>query len=611
MCGFVGFVGACPDRENVLCTMTRAIAHRGPDSEDSYLDNEIALGFRRLSIIDLVTGSQPILNEDRTKVLVFNGEIYNYQSLRADLIARGHQFTTRSDSEVLVHGYEEFGEALLPKLRGMFSFVIWDSVKKELFGARDSFGIKPFYYARMGASFLFGSEIKAFLPHPHFVRELNEEHLSDYLTWNCVPGVDTFFKNVRKLPPGHSFQYRNGELMLRRYFTPSFAFELGKPFEYFVDRIAEAVTESVIAHEISDVEVGCFLSSGVDSSYVAAEVRARRQVRTYTIGFDDPRYNEAQDAKLLAAAIGVENRVKIISAEEYFASVGDVQYHLDEPLANPSANALYFLSKLASEDVKVVLSGEGADEMFAGYNIYKEPLALAPYQSIPFLVRQVVAQSAAYLPNVKGKSYLLRGSKAVEDRYIGISNVWSPEEQWRVLGTRYPRRSPDVFTAPLYEVARGYDDVTKMQHLDINLWMVQEILLKADKMSMAHSLELRVPLLDLEIFKLAQTIPPAYKVNHSTTKVAFRRAASRRIPEVSARRTKLAFPVPLIEWLRKDSCANMVASYFETSVASSFFERKELLRLLDEHRRGARSHASKIWNLFTFLVWHEQFFIKR
>jgi asparagine synthase (glutamine-hydrolysing) len=591
--------------------MTRAIAHRGPDSENTYLDNEIALGIRRLSIIDLTTGSQPILNEDRTKVLVFNGEIYNYQALRADLIAKGHQFTTRTDSEVLVHGYEEFGEGVLPKLRGMFAFVIWDSVKKELFGARDSFGIKPFYFAQMGESFLFGSEIKAFLPHPHFVRELNEQHLSDYLLWNCVPGVETFFKNVRKLPPGHSLQHRAGELKLCRYFTPSFDFEAGKPFEYFVDRIADAVTESVIAHEISDVEVGCFLSSGVDSSYVAAEVRARRPVRTYTIGFEDPRYDEAQNAKLLAEAIGVDNRVKIVSAAEYFASAGDVQYHLDEPLANPSANALYFLSKLAAEDVKVVLSGEGADEMFAGYNIYKEPRALAPYQLLPMPVRQLVARSAAHLPNVKGKSYLLRGSKPVEDRYIGISNVWSPAEQWRVLGTRYPPRSPDVYTASLYEAARSYDDVTKMQHLDINLWMVQEILLKADKMSMAHSLELRVPMLDLEIFKLARTIPPAYKVTRATTKVAFRRAAARRIPEVSASRAKLAFPVPLIEWLRKDGCADMVASYFESAAASSFFERKELLRLLDEHRRGARSHANKIWNLFTFLVWHEQFFIKR
>jgi asparagine synthase (glutamine-hydrolysing) len=612
MCGIVGFVGACPDRENVLCEMTRAIAHRGPDSENSYLDDGIALGFRRLSIIDLTTGSQPILNEDRTKVLIFNGEIYNYQALRADLVARGHQFTTRTDSEVLIHGYEEFGEALLPKLRGMFSFVIWDSVKRELFGARDSFGIKPMYYAQMGATFLFGSEIKAFLPHPHFVRELNEEHLSDYLLWNCVPGAeDTFFKNVRKLPPGHSFRYRDGALTIRRYFTPSFDFEPGKSFEYFVDRIADAVTESVIAHEISDVEVGCFLSSGVDSSYVTAEVRARRPVRTYTIGFEDPRYDEARNARMLADAIGVDNRVKIVSAADYFASVGEVQYHLDEPLANPSANALFFLSKLAAEDVKVVLSGEGADEMFAGYNIYKEPHSLAPYQLLPSRVRKGVARAAASLPSVKGKGYLLRGSRPVEDRYIGISNVWSPAEQWRVLGTRYPLRSPDVYTAPLYAAARHYDDVTKMQFLDINLWMVQEILLKADKMSMAHSLELRVPLLDLEIFRLARTIPPEYKVNRTTTKVAFRRAASRRIPEVSARRTKLAFPVPLIEWLRKDACADMVAGYFESSAASSFFERKELARLLDEHRRGTRSNASKIWNLFTFLVWHEQFFIKR
>ncbi len=592
--------------------MTQAIAHRGPDSGNCYLDDGIALGIRRLSIIDLETGSQPILNEDRTKVLIYNGEIYNYRALRADLVARGHQFTTQTDSEVLVHGYEEFGEGLLPKLRGMFGFVIWDSIKKELFGARDSFGIKPFYYAQMGDSFLFGSEIKSFLPHPHFVRELNQEHLSDYLLWNCVPGIETFFKNVRKLPPGHSVLYRaGGEVILRRYFTPTFAFEPDKPLEYFVDRIAEAVTESVIAHEIADVEVGSFLSSGVDSSYVAAEVRARRPVRTYTIGFEDPRYDEAQNARQLAEAIGVENRVKIVSAAEYFASVGDVQYHLDEPLANPSANALYFLSKLAAEDVKVVLSGEGADEMFAGYNIYKEPFSLAPYQLLPLSLRQLAARSASYLPNVKGKNYLLRGSKPVEDRYIGISNVWSPSEQWRVLGTRYPPRTPDVYTAPLYEAARGYDDVTRMQYLDINLWMVQEILLKADKMAMAHSLELRVPLLDLEIFKLARTIPPAYKVNRSTTKVAFRRAAARRIPEVSASRRKLAFPVPLIEWLRKDSCADMVASYFESTAASSFFERRELQRLLDEHRHGVRSNASKIWNLFTFLVWHEQFFVKR
>jgi asparagine synthase (glutamine-hydrolysing) len=611
MCGIVGFAGACPDRKTVLCAMTRSIAHRGPDSENSYLDDDMALGIRRLSIIDLAGGTQPIFNEDRTKVLVYNGELYNYRELGADLVARGHQFTTHSDSEVVVHGYEEFGPALLPKLRGMFAFVIWDSVNKELFGARDPFGIKPFYYAHMGASLLFGSEIKAFFSHPHFVRDLDETHLSDYLLWNCVPGTDTFFKNVRKLPPGHFFQWTSGQLEPRAYFMPSFEFDHHKPFDFFVDRIAESVTESVIAHEIADVEVGCFLSSGVDSSYVAAEIRARRAVRTYTIGFEDPRYDEAQNARQLAEAIGVENRVKIISAAEYFASAGDVQYHLDEPLANPSANALYFLSKLAAEDVKVVLSGEGADEMFAGYNIYKEPHSLAPYQVLPLPMRHLVAQSAAHLPNVKGKGYLLRGAKPVEDRYIGISNVWSPAEQWRVLGTRYPVRTPGVYTAPLYEAARDYDDVTKMQFLDINLWMVQEILLKADKMSMAHSLELRVPLLDVEIFKLARTIPPKFKVNRSTTKVAFRRAAARRIPEVSARRTKLAFPVPLIEWLRKDACADMVASYFDSAAASSFFERKELMRMVDEHRRGVRSHASKIWNLFTFLVWHEQFFIRR
>ena len=594
--------------------MTQAIAHRGPDSENTFLDADIALGIRRLSIIDVEGGTQPIYNEDRTKVLIFNGEIYNYLDLRSELIARGHTFRTRSDTEVVVHGYEEFGDGLVAKLRGMFAFVIWDSVKKELFGARDAFGIKPFYYAEAEqGSFLFGSEIKSFLCHPHFKKELNDELLSDYLTWNCIPGTDTFFKGVSKLPPGHLLRYTaGGGPTVRRFFTPTFDFEQGKSLEYFVDRIAACVTESVIAHEIADVEVGSFLSSGVDSSYVVAEVRARRPVRTYTIGFENPRINEAENAKLLADAVGVENRVKIISAAEYFATAGEVQFHLDEPLANPSANALFFLSRLAAEDVKVVLSGEGADEMFGGYNIYKEPLALAPYQNlVPAPVRRAVAGAAGRLPNVKGKSYLIRGGTPVEGRHISIGSAFRLDEQERLLGRRLATRSPDIFTAPLYADARSYDDVTKMQFLDINLWMVQEILLKADKMSMAHSLELRVPLLDLEVFRLARTIPPEYKVSRTTTKLAFRKAAARRIPQVTADRTKLAFPVPLTEWLRRDACAEMVGAYFGSPAATNFFEKRELMRLLDEHRRGERSHTSKIWNLFTFLLWHEQFFVKR
>ena len=366
MCGFVGFTGECAEKSQVLSAMLKKIIHRGPDSQESYLSDGIALGFARLSIIDLEGGTQPILNEDGSMALVFNGEIYNFQPLREELLAAGHQFKTHTDSEVLLHGYEEWGTELLRRLRGMFAFAIWDGKEQKLFGARDHFGIKPYYYARMGEAFLFGSEIKSFTPHPDFRLELNEERLPDYLTFSCVPGYDTMFRNVHKLPPGHYYEYQQGRLEICRYFQPSYEMDSSRPFESYVDEISKVFKESVQAHRISDVEVGCFLSSGVDSSFVAAELSKLQKVKTYTIGFAEEKYSEAADARMLADEIGVENFEQRVSSEDYFASVGEVQYHLDEPLANPSANLLYFVSKRAAEDLKVVLSGEGADEMFGG-----------------------------------------------------------------------------------------------------------------------------------------------------------------------------------------------------------------------------------------------------
>lgn len=610
MCGFVGFTGTLENKDKVVNEMLKKIIHRGPDSNNSYLDQDIALGFARLSIIDLSNGSQPMENEDGSLVLVFNGEIYNYQDLREKLLEAGHVFKTSSDSEVLLHGYEEYGVDLLNMLRGMFAFTIWDKKKKKLFGVRDFFGIKPYYYAKMGNTFLFGSEIKSFTPHPDFKMELNEEKLPDYLTFGCVPGYDTMFKNVYILPPAHYYEYENGKMTIKRYFQPEFNIDHSKSMDEFVDEISKTFKESVQAHKISDVEVGCFLSSGVDSSYVVCELSKLQKLKSYTIGFADQKYSEADDAKMLADEIGVENYKKLISADDYFASVGDVQYHLDEPLGNPSANNLYYVSQRAAEDLKVVLSGEGADEMFGGYNVYKEPLSVAKYQkAVPKPIRKCIAKVVTPLPNFKGKSFLIRGSKSVEERYIGNSNVFKYGERDKYLKKHYDSKPPQWFTKKFYDEAKDYDDVTKMQYMDIHGWMVQEILLKADKMSMAHSLELRVPFLDKEIFKLSSTIPAEYKVSKENTKLAMRKAANREMNQISANRKKLAFPTPLPEWLKQDKYYNIVKRYFTNDVAKKYFNTDLLVQLLDDHRAGKRFKVSKIWVVFSFLVWYEQYFV--
>lgn len=609
MCGFVGFSGRCEDKEQVIKNMLDKIVHRGPDSQQSYIDDSVAFGFARLSIIDLEHGTQPLFNEDKSLVLIFNGEIYNYQKLRADLIEAGHIFTTQTDSEVILHGYEEYGVKLPTMLRGMFAFTIWDKNTKKLFGCRDHFGIKPYYYAKMGENLLFGSEIKSFLPHPNFKKELNEEKLPDYLTFSCVPGYDTFFKNVYKLPPAHYYTYQDDKMDIVRYFTPEFHMDENIEFDTLVDKISATFKESVQSHKISDVEVGCFLSSGVDSSYVACELSKLQPVKTYTIGFEDKRYSEADDAKMLADEIKVDNFEKRVTAEDYFANVGKVQYHLDEPLANPSANLLYFVSQRAAQDLKVVLSGEGADEMFGGYNVYKEPLSVLKYtKRVPKFVRKMAAGIVKPMKDFKGRNFIIRGSLPIEERYIGNSNLFKVGERDKYLKKHYDSKPPQFYTKPFYDKVSHLDDITKMQYLDIHVWMTQEILLKADKMSMAHSLELRVPFLDTEIFKVASTVPVKYKVTEENTKLAMRKAANREINPISANRKKMAFPLPLVEWLREDKYYEIIKRYFNSDTANEFFNTELCLKLLDNHKAGKVNNARKIWAIFTFLIWHEQFF---
>ena len=370
MCGFVGFTNYIADDGLVLEQMMNSIVHRGPDAAGLYVDKDIALGFRRLSIIDLQGGNQPMFNEDESLVLVFNGEIYNYKQLRDELIENGHIFSSQADSEVLLHGFEQWGEEVVNHLRGMFAFVIFNKNDGTIFGARDIFGIKPLYYTIGDNSFIFGSEIKAFLHHPEFKKQLNEQTLAHYLSFQYSPCEETFFKGVYKLPPAHSFTFKDGEIVKKRYFKPEFKTDPGV-VDFYADEIDKVIRESVSAHKIADVEVGSFLSSGIDSSYIA---QAANVDKTFTVGFesdDGDRYNEIGFAKQFADTIGVENISKVITPEEYWGTFPKIQYHMDEPLADPAAIALYFVSQLASEYVKVVMSGEGADELFGGYRIYQ------------------------------------------------------------------------------------------------------------------------------------------------------------------------------------------------------------------------------------------------
>ena len=606
MCGIAGFTNKISNADEVIEKMMEAIKHRGPDSGGKHVDSGIALGFRRLSIIDLSTGSQPLYNEDRSLVLTFNGEIYNYRELRDELIAAGHCFSTNTDSEVLLHGYEEWGKDMLPKLRGMFAFVIWNSNNQELFGARDFFGIKPLYYTKMGESFIFGSEIKSFLMHPDFKKELNETALENYLTFQYSPCEETFFKGVYKLLPAHWFTYRDGELKTERYWSINFQADEKPDLDEWVERISETFKNSVEAHKIADVEVGSFLSSGVDSSYVAAVANVDK---TFTVGFgEDEKYNEIGYAKEFSKYIGKENISKVITPEEYWDTFPKIQYHMDEPLADPAAVALYFVCKLASERVKVVLSGEGADEIFGGYNIYKEPDDVAVYNLIPRPIRRCIGKCASMLPAHRGLNFLIRRGKDLEERFIGNAYIFSEKERKQLLKIKTDAPDAKEITKPFYDKVADKDAVTKMQYLDLNLWMTGDILLKADKMSMANSLELSVPFLDRYVMALAERIPKRYRVTKENTKFAMRKAALAACPPLTANKKKLGFPVPIRVWLKEDEYYNKVKSEFESERAQKFFNTDKLVELLDQHRAGKYDNSRKIWTVYTFLVWYGVYF---
>lgn len=639
MCGICGFTrpSSADDAEDAITlkAMCDIMAHRGPDGEGQYLDDGIALGHRRLSLIDLAGGAQPMVRatgecespletpataggKALTRgdwAIVFNGEIYNYRDLRAELSQLGWRFSTDSDTEVLLVSYLEWGRGMFEKIRGMFAFAIWNARERTLFCARDFFGIKPFYYTLQHGRFIFASEIKGILEHPAYIRLLNEDALEQYLSFQYSVLPETFFKGIFKLEPGCCLEVRAGAApRIERYWQVDYDIDPALAPEEAAARIHAAMQDSVRYHRVADVEVASFLSSGVDSNYLTASLDAQgSDIKTFTVGFetaDGEKYNEISYAREASDYLGVQNFSHVIGEDEFWGSLARVQWHMDEPSADPAAVALYFVDKEAAKKVKAVLSGEGSDEFFGGYTIYQTPLESEKVEWMPKPLLEAGSKALGAL-HVRGANYLHRAATPIEERFIGNANMFSAEERAALLKRPVTGPTPAEVCAPRYAEVAGLDDVTKMQYIDMNFWLVGDILLKTDKMSMAHSLESRVPFLDKEVWKVARTLPVPCKVSTETTKISLRRAAENLLPPRFCEKRKLGFPVPTRVWLKQDKYYGRVKAAFTDEIADRFFHTEALVKLLDDHRAGKADNSRKIWTVYMFLVWFRVYFIDR
>jgi asparagine synthase (glutamine-hydrolysing) len=624
MCGIVGILGKDTDnKDSIVREMSKIITHRGPDDDGFFVDEYVGLGMRRLSIIDISGGHQPISSADGKTLIFFNGEIYNYKELREELLKKNVLFKTDSDTEVILHLYENYGKSGLTKLRGMFAFCIYDSANHTVFIARDYFGIKPLYYFKSNNSILgFASEIKSLLVHPKYTKEVNDSAVFNYLRFQYNPLEETFFKNIFTLRPGHcmSIDLLNNTFSIDEYWK----FQLDTNLRMETndtngneDRVAEKVVDvmrdSVAHHMISDVPVGSFLSGGVDSSIIATlmnEVIEKEKPgtknKTFTVGFKE--LSEGTEAKETSDFLGTDHTEIIVDKEEYFSVLPKLVWHFDEPVADPSAIALYFVAREARKKVTVVLSGEGADELFGGYNIYLAPYAYRKIQWIPVSILQF---SANIFPSMWGKHYLQRASSRLSDWYIGNASIFTSTEAEK-LWTKSSvipalSRNPESLTSSYTQANdEKLSDSTTMQLVDINTWLVGDILAKADKMTMANSLELRVPFLDREVANLARTLPDDLKWKDGKTKYILRKAFSKIIPETARNRRKLGFPTPLRAWLTKDS-----TTIYNTIRNSPFIKSHLNMQIVEEvmsRQSTGKDNSRKIYLLYMLALWYQVFF---
>lgn len=616
MCGFIGCVH---DKSQVFSdgqkqqfeNMNNVITHRGPDDDGYFYDSHVQFGFRRLSIIDIESGHQPLHFENERYWIIFNGEIYNYVELREELLAEGITFATSSDTEVIIALYSHLKEKAVEKLRGMFAFVIWDKVEKTLYGARDSFGIKPFFYFDDGEKTFFASEKKSILLALQN-DVLNYDSLQYYLTYQFVPEPYTMSEGISKLEPGHYFTKKIGsEMEIKRYWKAHFH-PVRKSESDFVKEIKDVLFDSVKIHMRSDVPVGSFLSGGIDSSIIASIAKEfHPAIKTFSVGFDHNGFSEIDVAKETADKLGVENISYIITPEEYMNEVPKIMWHMDDPLADPACVPLYFVAREARKHVTVVLSGEGADELFGGYNIYREPQSLEVFNKIPQVGKAFLRLLAKMMPEgMRGKSFIERGLTPLEERYIGNAKMFSELEKSDLLNTYNKGLDFTNITKPLYKESEGYDPVDRMQYIDIHTWMRGDILLKADKMTMAHSLELRVPFLDKAVFEVASKIPTSLKTANGTTKYVLRKAAEGIVPEHVLNRKKLGFPVPIRHWLKAEM-NEWAKTIIRESDTDYLLNKTYVLQLLEDHCQGKADNSRKIWTVLMFMVWHQVYVEKK
>jgi len=610
MCGFIGCVhdktqNYSEEQKQLFKNMNDLITHRGPDDDGFYYDNHIQFGFRRLSIIDIESGHQPLTYENERYWIIFNGEIYNYVELREELLKEGLSFATSSDTEVIIALYSHLKEKAVEKLRGMFAFVIWDKEEQTLYGARDPFGIKPFFYFEDGERTFFASEKKSILLSLEN-DVLNYDALQHYLTYQFVPEPDTLSEGIKKLEPGHYFTKKIGSPMeMKKYWKAQFH-PVQKSEADFMKEIRDVLFDSVEKHMRSDVPVGSFLSGGIDSSIIASIAKEfHPSIKTFSVGFEHNGFSEIDVAKETADKLGVENISYIITPEEYMNEIPKIMWHMDDPLADPACVPLYFVAREARKHVTVVLSGEGADELFGGYNIYREPQSLEVFNKIPRVGKVLLRGIAGMMPEgMKGKSFIERGVTPMEERYIGNAKMFTEAEKRDVLNVYREGLNYLDVTNPLYQESRGYDPVDRMQYIDIHTWMRGDILLKADRVTMAHSLELRVPFLDKEVFEVASKIPTNLKTAGGTTKYILRKAAEGVVPEHVLSRKKLGFPVPIRHWL-KNEMNEWAKKIIRESNTDHLINKAYVLGLLEDHCQGKADNSRKIWTVLMFMVWHQ------
>ena len=612
MCGIAGVISPkIANKEAVIGGLVEKITHRGPDDDGFYVDKNVGLGMRRLAIIDLKTGRQPIASDDGKLIIVFNGEIYNYKELKDTLTPKGYRFKTTSDTEVILKMFEEHGEKMLPMLRGMFTFCIYNTETNDVFIARDFFGIKPLYYLIEDEKIVaFSSEIKSFESFPGFRAEVNDTAVANFLSYQYNPLVETFFKNVFKLPPAHYIKISgsDGSVDIKKYWSFSFHQDEDLKEDEAAKMILDVMEDSVSHHMIADVPVGAFLSGGIDSSIITKKkkkIRGDKKIKTFTVGFNT--LTEAKEAAETASFLGTDHTELTIGPDEYFSALSKAVYHFDEPIADPSAIGLYFVAEEAKKHVKVVLSGEGSDELFGGYNIYLTPQDSEKLLWLPKFVTNLFTS----LPfEFYGKNYLKRVSLKLEDWYIGqkyfngsifnreeLEKLWSaPEEKFLSL-------------TPLYKYARGLSDSSTMQYIDINTWLVGDILAKADKMTMAHSLELRVPFLDVEVAKLAGTLPDKFKWKGRVTKYLLREAFKNVIPESTRNRKKLGFPTPVKDWFTIER-KEIFETILDNEYIKSHLNVDYVKSLIDDQLSKKTDNSRKIYTLLVLALWYNVFIKK-